>query len=76
MACRTVILYMILHKAAPARRRPPKNTNRIRYAADKNYMGGYRGEERIMFSNDGLIFVTYDHYETFFEITDEVGGEM
>lgn len=32
---------------------------------DINYEGGYRGAERIVFSNDGLIFYTADHYETF-----------
>ena len=32
---------------------------------DINYHGGYRGPERIVFSNDGLIFYTADHYETF-----------
>lgn len=32
---------------------------------DINYAGGYRGAERIVFSNDGLIFYTADHYETF-----------
>lgn len=32
---------------------------------DINYTGGYRGAERIIFSNDGLIFYTDDHYETF-----------
>lgn len=32
---------------------------------DINYTGGYRGAERIIFSNDGLIFYTNDHYETF-----------
>lgn len=32
---------------------------------DINYHGGYRGSERIVFSNDGLIFYTADHYETF-----------
>lgn len=32
---------------------------------DINYAGGYRGAERIVFSNDGLIFYTSDHYETF-----------
>ena len=30
--------------------------------------GGSRGAKRIVFSNDGLIFVTYNHYETFIEI--------
>ena len=38
------------------------------YEADINYTGGYRNDDRILFSNDGLIFVTYDHYETFLEI--------
>ena len=32
---------------------------------DINYEGGYRGAERIVFSNDGLIFYTGDHYKTF-----------
>lgn len=42
--------------------------SRIWYEADINYKNGYRNDERILFSNDGLIFVTYDHYETFYEI--------
>nr|WP_294682284.1 ribonuclease domain-containing protein [uncultured Anaerotignum sp.] len=33
-----------------------------------NYKWGYRGNDRILYSNDGLIFVTYDHYKTFIEI--------
>ena len=32
---------------------------------DINYSGGYRGAERIVFSNNGLIFYTADHYNTF-----------
>ncbi len=36
---------------------------------DINYQGGYRGAERIVFSDDGLIFYTDDHYETFTEIS-------
>ena len=32
---------------------------------DINYEGGFRGAERIVFSNDGLVFYTGDHYETF-----------
>ena len=32
---------------------------------DINYNGGYRGPERIVFSNDGLVFYTADHYQTF-----------
>ena len=46
----------------------PDAPGRIWYEADINYAGGYRGMERILFSNDGLIFVTYDHYLTFQEI--------
>ena len=32
---------------------------------DINYTGGFRGSERIVFSNDGLIYYTNDHYQTF-----------
>ena len=46
----------------------PSATNRIWYEADINYEFGFRGTDRILFSNDGLIFVTYDHYHTFIEI--------
>ena len=35
---------------------------------DVNYTGGFRGGERIVFSNDGLIFYTNDHYETFVQL--------
>ena len=41
---------------------------RIWYEADINYVEGKRNNERILYSNDGLIFVTYDHYKTFFEL--------
>ena len=46
----------------------PSAEGRIWYEADINYIRGYRGMDRILFSNDGLIFVTYDHYNTFYEI--------
>ena len=46
----------------------PAEFGRIWYEADINYTTGKRNSERIVFSNDGLIFVTYDHYETFYEI--------
>lgn len=32
---------------------------------DVNYTGGFRGAERIVFSNDGLVYYTGDHYRTF-----------
>ena len=47
----------------------PVSQGRIGYEADINYTGGKRNRERILYSNDGLIFVTYDHYQTFYEIT-------
>lgn len=46
----------------------PQAEGRIWYEADINDTGGYRSRHRILYSNDGLIFVTYDHYETFVEI--------
>ena len=47
----------------------PEKTGRIWYEADINYVSGFRNSSRILYSNDGLIFVTYDHYQTFYEIT-------
>lgn len=46
----------------------PDASNRIWYEADIDYISGYRNTYRILYSNDGLIFVTYDHYQTFHEI--------
>lgn len=46
----------------------PGAPGRIWYEADINYKTGKRNTQRIVWSNDGLIFVTYDHYETFYEI--------
>ena len=33
-----------------------------------NYVSGKRNNQRVLWSNDGLVFVTYNHYETFIEI--------
>ena len=46
----------------------PVAAGRIWYEADINYYKGRRNGHRIVWSNDGLIFVTYDHYATFYEI--------
>ena len=43
----------------------PAKRGRTWTECDINYHGGYRGAERIVFSNDGLIYYTGDHYETF-----------
>ena len=46
----------------------PKEDGRQYYECDVNYQGGYRGAERIVFSNDGLIFYTDDHYNSFTQL--------
>lgn len=46
----------------------PMTKNRRWYEVDVNYNCGNRGADRILFSNDGLVYVTYDHYKTFQEI--------
>lgn len=43
----------------------PEADGRQYYECDINFEGGYRGSERIIYSNDGLIYYTEDHYETF-----------
>ena len=50
------------------RKKLPNAPGRVWYEADINYTGGKRNSHRIVYSNDGLIFVTYDHYFTFYEI--------
>lgn len=47
----------------------PSSPGRVWYEADINYNKGFRNRQRILYSNDALLFVTYDHYETFHEIT-------
>lgn len=47
----------------------PSSPGRKWYEADINYYEGQRNGHRILFSNDGLIFATYDHYRTFYEVT-------
>ena len=46
----------------------PKKNGRQWYECDVNYEGGYRGTERILYSNDGLIYYTDDHYESFTQL--------
>ena len=43
----------------------PEESGRQYYEADVNYEGGYRGPERLVYSNDGLIYYTDDHYDSF-----------
>lgn len=49
----------------------PSKDGRVYFECDINYAGGYRGAERIVFSSDGLIFYTADHYETFEQLYEE-----
>ncbi|WP_297880851.1 ribonuclease domain-containing protein [uncultured Campylobacter sp.] len=46
-------------------RRLPDKKGRIWRECDIEYRGGPRGAKRLIFSNDGLIFYTADHYESF-----------
>lgn len=46
----------------------PSAPGRVWFEADINYKSGYRNSQRILYSNDGLMFATYDHYKTFVEI--------
>lgn len=49
----------------------PEKEGRVYYEADIDYEGGRRGAKRIVFSSDGLIFYTDDHYSSFREINFE-----
>ena len=49
----------------------PKEKGRVYYECDIDYEGGFRNSKRIVFSNDGLIYYTEDHYESFEEIVYE-----
>ena len=40
----------------------PNARGRTWYECDVNYQGGYRGPERLLFSDDGLIYYSGDHY--------------
>ncbi|HFJ9462672.1 hypothetical protein ORM92_03185 [Bacillus cereus] len=43
----------------------PSVPGRTWYKADINYLSGYRGNDRIFYSSDGLVYKTSDHYKTF-----------
>lgn len=43
----------------------PDEKGRMYFECDIDYEGGYRGAKRIIYSNDGLVFYTEDHYKTF-----------
>ena len=43
----------------------PEAEGRKYYECDIDYTGGYRNAKRLVYSNDGLIYYTEDHYNTF-----------
>ena len=43
----------------------PEKKGRTYYECDVNYEGGYRGSDRIIYSSDGLVYFTEDHYNSF-----------
>ena len=43
----------------------PEAWERTWYECDVNYVGGFRGSERVLYASDGLIYYTGDHYATF-----------
>ena len=49
----------------------PDAPGRIWFEAGLNYYSGKRNGHRVLWSNDGFMFVTYNHYESFIEV---IGG--
>lgn len=47
--------------------RLPSKAGRQYYEADLNYNCGRRNADRVVYSNDNLIFITKDHYNSFTE---------
>ncbi|WP_412677770.1 ribonuclease [Bacillus swezeyi] len=43
----------------------PDAEGRVWREADINYTSGFRGSDRIVYSNDRLVYKTTDHYKTF-----------
>ena len=49
-------------------RRLPERKGRKYFEADLDFACGKRNADRLVFSNDGLRFVTVDHYRSFHEV--------
>ena len=52
----------------------PEKKGRRYTECDIDYHGGYRGAQRLIFSSDGLMYYTEDHYATFDEVRVEEGA--
>lgn len=48
--------------------RLPNKSGRNWYEADVNYQCGRRGSDRMLWSSDGLIYLTHDHYRHFTQV--------
>ena len=48
--------------------RLPMQAGRQWYEADVNYDCGHRDADRLLYSSDGLIFLTTDHYRSFKQV--------
>jgi len=46
----------------------PQKSSRRWFEADVNYACGRRGADRLLYSSDGLIYVTRDHYRHFQQV--------
>lgn len=46
----------------------PEVEGRTYRECDVDFEGGYRNEKRLVYSNDGLVFYTGDHYKTFSQV--------
>ena len=47
----------------------PEKSGRRYYECDIDYQGGRRNAKRLVYSNDGLIFYTDDHYKSFTQLS-------
>ncbi|MBL0059307.1 MAG: hypothetical protein IPP35_09405 [Elusimicrobia bacterium] len=46
----------------------PIKPGRIWFEADLNYSGGFRNGQRLLYSNDGLFYITKDHYKSYTQV--------
>lgn len=46
----------------------PKTSGRKYYECDIDYKGGARNAKRLVYSNDGLIYYTQDHYQSYTQL--------
>ncbi len=49
----------------------PKKSGRRYFEADVEYTGGRRNAHRLVFTNDGLVYYTSNHYKTFKEVKEQ-----